>query len=193
MGRADLVPRTAGVVAGFPSQRGFSTWRRAGSGADGVRFRSTARRSDRAVLATVRGPVRGLLTAERTALNLLGAPVRYRDPDRRRWGRRGRGDRCPDTSYAASPPGPAHREKLRGALWRWGEPSHVVVGRGPGSKDNHVAAAGGVVTAFDPGPCEIPRLAVESEVDTVAQAREVIDAGADLVLRWTTCRRARCA
>ena len=49
-------------------------------------------------------------------------------------------------------------------------------------KDNHVAAAGGVVTAFDRVRTSYPDLPVEVEVDTVAQAREVIDAGADLVL-----------
>jgi nicotinate-nucleotide pyrophosphorylase (carboxylating) len=49
-------------------------------------------------------------------------------------------------------------------------------------KDNHVVAAGGVVPAFERVRGAYPDLSIEIEVDTVAQAREVIDAGADLVL-----------
>jgi nicotinate-nucleotide pyrophosphorylase (carboxylating) len=49
-------------------------------------------------------------------------------------------------------------------------------------KDNHVAAAGGVVAAFELVRAAHPDLTLEVEVDTVAQAREVIDAGAQLVL-----------
>jgi nicotinate-nucleotide pyrophosphorylase (carboxylating) len=49
-------------------------------------------------------------------------------------------------------------------------------------KDNHVAAAGGVVAAFDLVRAAYPGLPLEIEVDTVQQAREVIDAGAELVL-----------
>jgi nicotinate-nucleotide pyrophosphorylase (carboxylating) len=49
-------------------------------------------------------------------------------------------------------------------------------------KDNHVAAAGGVVAAFDLVRAAYPGLPLEIEVDTVQQAREVIEAGAELVL-----------
>jgi nicotinate-nucleotide pyrophosphorylase (carboxylating) len=49
-------------------------------------------------------------------------------------------------------------------------------------KDNHVAAAGGVVEAFAAVRAAYPGLPLEVEVDTVEQARAVIDAGADLVL-----------
>ncbi len=49
-------------------------------------------------------------------------------------------------------------------------------------KDNHVAAAGGVVAAFDLVRRAQPGLPLEVEVDTVEQARAVLDAGADLVL-----------
>jgi nicotinate-nucleotide pyrophosphorylase (carboxylating) len=49
-------------------------------------------------------------------------------------------------------------------------------------KDNHVVAAGGVVPAFRAVRAAHPDLPLEIEVDTVDQAREVIDAGADLVL-----------
>jgi nicotinate-nucleotide pyrophosphorylase (carboxylating) len=49
-------------------------------------------------------------------------------------------------------------------------------------KDNHVVAAGGVVPAFERVRAAYPGLPLEIEVDTLEQAREVIDAGADLVL-----------
>ena len=49
-------------------------------------------------------------------------------------------------------------------------------------KDNHVVAAGGVAAAFDAVRREFPDLEVEVECDTVAQVREVVAAGADLVL-----------
>jgi nicotinate-nucleotide pyrophosphorylase (carboxylating) len=49
-------------------------------------------------------------------------------------------------------------------------------------KDNHVIAAGGVVPAFEAVRARYPGLPVEIEVDTLDQAREVIAAGADLVL-----------
>ena len=49
-------------------------------------------------------------------------------------------------------------------------------------KDNHVVAAGGVAAAFDAVRREFPDVEVEVECDTVAQVRDVVAAGADLVL-----------
>jgi nicotinate-nucleotide pyrophosphorylase (carboxylating) len=49
-------------------------------------------------------------------------------------------------------------------------------------KDNHIAAAGGIVPAFAAVRAAYPDLPLEVEADTVEQARAVIDAGADLVL-----------
>lgn len=49
-------------------------------------------------------------------------------------------------------------------------------------KDNHVVAAGGVEQAFKAVREAFPDLAVEVEVDTLHQLREVVDAGADLIL-----------
>jgi nicotinate-nucleotide pyrophosphorylase (carboxylating) len=49
-------------------------------------------------------------------------------------------------------------------------------------KDNHVAAAGGVAAAFRLVRKEFPDITVEVECDTVAQVREAVDAGADLIL-----------
>jgi len=49
-------------------------------------------------------------------------------------------------------------------------------------KDNHVVAAGGVAAAFEAVRRMFPGVPVEVECDTVAQVREVLEAGADLVL-----------
>ncbi|MGW0735294.1 carboxylating nicotinate-nucleotide diphosphorylase [Streptomyces sp. NPDC002851] len=49
-------------------------------------------------------------------------------------------------------------------------------------KDNHVVAAGGVSQAFKAVREEFPDVPIEVEVDTLHQLREVLDAGADLIL-----------
>ncbi|MDH2387555.1 carboxylating nicotinate-nucleotide diphosphorylase [Streptomyces sp. HNM0663] len=49
-------------------------------------------------------------------------------------------------------------------------------------KDNHVVAAGGVAQAFKAVRERFPKVPIEVEVDTLHQFREVLDAGADLIL-----------
>jgi nicotinate-nucleotide pyrophosphorylase (carboxylating) len=49
-------------------------------------------------------------------------------------------------------------------------------------KDNHVVAAGGVAAAFAAVRRDFPGIPVEVECDTVEQVREVLAAGAELVL-----------
>ncbi len=49
-------------------------------------------------------------------------------------------------------------------------------------KDNHVVAAGGVAQAFKAVRDAFPEVPIEVEVDTLHQLREVVDAGADLIL-----------
>ena len=49
-------------------------------------------------------------------------------------------------------------------------------------KDNHIVAAGGVSQAFNAVRAKYPNVSVEVEVDTLEQLKEVLDAGADLVL-----------
>lgn len=49
-------------------------------------------------------------------------------------------------------------------------------------KDNHVLAAGGVANAFNLVKDKFPNLPLEVEVDSLQQLREVVEAGADLVL-----------
>jgi nicotinate-nucleotide pyrophosphorylase (carboxylating) len=180
LGSADLVPRQPGVVAGLEvAGYVFETVsqgrvRVALGSADGARVEPGE------VLATVRGPVRDLLTAERTALNLLGHLSGIATLTRR-WADavEGTGARIRDTRKTT--PGLRALEKY--AVRCGGGVNHrMSLSDAALVKDNHVAAAGGVVAAFRAVREQYPDVELEVEVDTVGQAREVIDAGADLVL-----------
>ena len=180
IGAADVVARDAGVVAGLDvaayvfervSQGRLRT--EAGS-ADGARIEPGE------VLATVRGPLRDILTAERTALNLLGHLSGIATLTRR-WvdAVAGTGAQVRDTRKTL--PGLRALEKY--AVRMGGGVNHrMSLSDAALIKDNHVAASGGVVAAFQAVRRSHPDLDLEVEVDTVDQAREVIDAGADLVL-----------
>jgi nicotinate-nucleotide pyrophosphorylase (carboxylating) len=177
---ADLVPRQAGVVAGLPvAAYVFET---VGAGRLRVEFGTAdgARVDAGEVLATVRGPVRDILTAERTALNLLGHLSGIATLTRR-WvdAAAGTGARIRDTRKTL--PGLRALEKY--AVRCGGGVNHrMSLSDAALVKDNHVAAAGGVLAAFERVRSAHPGVPLEVEVDTVAQAREVIDAGAELVL-----------
>jgi len=133
-----------------------------------------------AVVLTVAGPVRDILTAERTALNLLGHLSGVATLTRR-WvdAVEGTGAVVRDTRKTL--PGLRALEKYAvrcggGANHRMSLSDAALI------KDNHVLAAGGAARAFELVRAAWPGLPIEVEVDTVAQAREVVDAGADLVL-----------
>jgi nicotinate-nucleotide pyrophosphorylase (carboxylating) len=177
---ADLVPRQDGVVAGLAvAAYVFET---VGQGRVQVEFGSAdgARVAPGEVLATVRGPMRDLLTAERTALNLLchlsGVATLTR-----RWvdAVEGTGAQIRDTRKTM--PGLRALEKY--AVRCGGGVNHrMSLSDAALVKDNHVVAAGGVVAAFERVRAAYPGLPLEIEVDTLEQAHAVIDAGADLVL-----------
>jgi nicotinate-nucleotide pyrophosphorylase (carboxylating) len=180
LGSADLVPRSAGVVAGLP----VAEWVFQAVSEGRLRFEygtvDGARVSPGEVLATVRGPVRDLLTAERTALNLLGHLSGIATATRR-WvdAVEGTGAIIRDTRKTT--PGLRSLEKY--AVRCGGGMNHrMSLSDAALVKDNHVAAAGGVVEAFALVRKAYPSLAIEVEVDTLEQAYAVIDAGADLVL-----------
>ena len=177
---ADVVPRQDGVVAGLPvAAYVFET---VGQGRLRVEFGAAdgARVNAGEVLATVRGPVRDILTAERTALNLIGHLSGVATLTRQ-WvdAVAGTGARIRDTRKTL--PGLRALEKY--AVRAGGGENHrMSLSDAALVKDNHVAAAGGVVEAFELVRAAYPGLALEIEADTVAQAKAVIDAGAVLVL-----------
>ena len=175
----DLVARAPGVVAGLPVAAAVFA-----AVDPAVRVQLAARDGDRvrrgAVLATVTGPTRSLLTAERTALNLLchlsgvaTATARWVDAVA------GTGAAIRDTRKTT--PGLRALEKY--AVRRGGGQNHrMSLSDAALVKDNHVLAAGGVGKAFALVRAAYPDLPVEVECDSVAQVREAVTAGADLVL-----------
>ncbi len=177
-GTAAFVPRQAGVVAGIGVALAVL---------DVVGQVEVLSRSKDGIAVTpgqpvleVRGAVRDLLTAERSALNLLchlsGVATLTR-----RWvdAVEGAGARIRDTRKTT--PGLRVLEKY--AVRAGGGVNHrMSLSDAALVKDNHVVAAGGVAQAFAAVRATYPDLAVEVECDTVEQVREVIAAGADLVL-----------
>ena len=180
LGSADLVPRAAGVVAGLPVAAWVFDVVSEGRVRTEFGTLDGARVTPGEVLATVRGPVADLLTAERTALNVL-THLSGIATLTRLWvdAVAGTGAAVRDTRKTL--PGLRALEKY--AVRAGGGENHrMSLSDAALVKDNHVAAAGGVVKAFDAVRAAHPELVIEVEVDTLAQAREVIDAGAQLVL-----------
>jgi len=134
-----------------------------------------------AVIARISGPARGILTAERTALNFLGhlsgiasvtasivAAVR--------------GTKAKIVCTRKTTPGLRAVEKYAvraggGANHRFGLDDALLI------KDNHVAIAGGVAPALRRARAGVGHLVkIEVEVDTLDQLREALGEGADAVL-----------
>ena len=132
------------------------------------------------MLATVSGPTRALLTAERTALNLL-CRMSGVATHTRAWADAlaGTATRVLDTRKTT--PGLRVLEKYAvraggGANKRMGLYDVAMV------KDNHKLAAGGVAAAFRRVREAFPDVPVQVEVTTVDEAVEAIDAGATFLL-----------
>jgi nicotinate-nucleotide pyrophosphorylase (carboxylating) len=131
------------------------------------------------VIAEVDGPARALLTAERTALNLLQrmcgiatATRQYVDAAEGRI-------LILDTRKTTPTLRALEKYAVRaggGANHRIGLFDQVLI------KDNHVRLAGGVRMAVETARREAPGLTIEVEAQSVAEASEAADAGADIVL-----------
>ncbi|MGH3832500.1 MAG: carboxylating nicotinate-nucleotide diphosphorylase [Pseudonocardiaceae bacterium] len=178
---ATVSPRRAGTLAGVPV---FLAVLDAVLGTGG--YEVTAQRQDGDRLAAgdvalaVRAPVAGLLTAERTALNLLchlcgvatttaawvaavaGTGASIRDSRKTLPGLRAL------QKYAVRCGG--------GVNHRMGLGDAVLI------KDNHVVAAGSVTAAIAAVRAVAPRLSCEVEIDTLAALEEALAAGVSLVL-----------
>jgi len=176
----DLVTRRTGVVAGIPVAAAVFDAVSGGAAVVAAGCDDGARVSPGDVLLTVTGRTQDLLTAERTALNLLchlsgvaTATAQWADA------LEGTGARVRDTRKTT--PGLRILEKY--AVHCGGGVNHrMFLSDAALVKDNHVVAAGGVAAAFDKVRAMWPGLQVEVEVDSLGQLTEVLDAGADLVL-----------
>ncbi|MBX5191225.1 carboxylating nicotinate-nucleotide diphosphorylase [Rhizobium sp. NZLR3b] len=133
------------------------------------------------VIATIEGPSRGLLTAERTALNFLGHLSGIATVTAEIAG----AIRDTKSSVACTrktTPGLRALEKYAvraggGMNHRFALYDAVLI------KDNHVAIAGGVTEAIRRARAGVGHLVkIEVEVDTLDQLREAMETGVDAVL-----------
>lgn len=193
---AAFTPRADGVLAGLPAAlavldvvlggRGTGPSGGPGGSAAAAGYEVLSARSDGDRLTAgepalvVRAPVGGLLTAERTALNLL-CHLSGIATATRAWADAvdGTGARIRDTRKTL--PGLRLLEKYAvrcggGTNHRLGLGDAVLI------KDNHVAAAGSVSVALAAARAAAPDLPCEVEVDSLDQLDEVLDLAAELVL-----------
>ncbi|MEV6116560.1 carboxylating nicotinate-nucleotide diphosphorylase [Streptomyces sp. NPDC052109] len=131
-------------------------------------------------LLSVTTRTRDLLTAERSALNIL-CRLSGIATATRAWADvlEGTTTRVRDTRKTT--PGLRSLEKF--AVRCGGGVNHrMSLSDAALVKDNHVVAAGGVAQAFKAVREHFPEVPIEVEVDTLHQLREVVEAGADLIL-----------
>jgi nicotinate-nucleotide pyrophosphorylase (carboxylating) len=179
-GEAKVVVRGAGRIAGLDAS--LAAFRILDPAAETVAHRRDGEDAEAgAVIATVRGPARVLLSAERTALNLLGRLCGIATATR-------------DLVAVVAPhgaqvvctrkttPGLRALEKYAvrcggGANHRFGLDDAVLI------KDNHRALAGGLTPAVERARRHVGHLVkIEVEVDSLEQLREALDLGVDVVL-----------
>ena len=132
------------------------------------------------MLATITGPTRTLLAAERTALNLL-CRMSGVATHTRAWADElaGTGAQVLDTRKTT--PGLRVLEKYAvraggGTNKRMGLYDVAMI------KDNHKLAAGSITAAFERVRAAYPEVIVQVEVTTVGEAREAVAAGATFLL-----------
>lgn len=179
-GVASFVPRQAGTIAGTAVAMAVLDVVCAGDVSHRIVGRDGVRATVGKPVLEAEGPVRALLTAERTALNLLchlsGVATLTR-----LWvdAVEGTGAHIRDTRKTT----PGLRRLEKHAVRCGGGINHrMSLSDAALVKDNHVLAAGGVREAFEAVRRVFPGLPVEVECDTVEQVRDVLEAGADLVL-----------
>jgi nicotinate-nucleotide pyrophosphorylase (carboxylating) len=179
-GRLVIVAREPGVIAGFaPAEAAFRVFD------PQVRFQAGLADGDAVtagrVVATVEGPARSILSAERVALNFMGRmsgiaslTARYVDEVKH--------TRARIVCTRKTTPGFRAFEKYAvrcggGSNHRFGLDDAVLI------KDNHIAVAGGIAQALRAAKATIGHLVkIEIEVDSLDQLRDVIAEGADVVL-----------
>ncbi|MEU6774289.1 carboxylating nicotinate-nucleotide diphosphorylase [Streptomyces sp. NPDC046759] len=131
-------------------------------------------------LLSVTTRTRDLLTAERSALNIL-CRLSGIATATRAWADALEGTRTKVRDTRKTTPGLRSLEKF--AVRCGGGVNHrMSLSDAALVKDNHVVAAGGVAQAFKAVREQFPEVPIEVEVDTLHQLREVVDAGADLIL-----------
>jgi nicotinate-nucleotide pyrophosphorylase (carboxylating) len=179
-GVADFVARADGVVAGLPVVRAVLEITSDDSVVidEHVHDGDEVHAGDR--LLSARALVRALLTAERTALNVL-CHLSGIATVTRRWVNEVEGTKARILDTRKTTPGMRSLEKYAvrcggGVNKRMGLYDAALI------KDNHVIAAGGVGPAFRAVRELFPDIDVQVECDTPDQVREALDAGATFLL-----------
>lgn len=182
-GTAHVVAREPGTIAGVPIAEAVLATVAARLGVEAsieVVHGDGSRVEPGDVVLSITGPVRCLLTAERTVLNFLGqlsgvatATARWVDA------LAGIGATVRDTRKTV--PGLRALQKYA-VVCGGGENHRMALGDAALIKDNHVAAAGSVTAAYRAVRAHAPGIPVEVECDTLDQVREAIQVGAELVL-----------
>jgi len=175
-----LMARQPGVVAGL--DYALTAFRLIDPAIEAIVERADGTRLQRGdLIAIIRGPARGILTAERTALNFLCHLSGIASATR------GIVDAVAGTKARVvctrkTMPGlrAAQKYALRvggGSNHRFGLDDAVLI------KDNHVAIAGGIRPAVERVRAGVGHLVkIELEVDTLAQLEEALSLGVDAVL-----------
>jgi nicotinate-nucleotide pyrophosphorylase (carboxylating) len=176
----DLVARGDGIVAGLAVARAVFDTASGGTVAFATKAEDGERVGRGRVLATVSGPTRALLAAERTALNLL-CRMSGVATHTRAWVDALAGTKATVLDTRKTTPGLRILEKYAvrvggGTNKRMGLYDVAMV------KDNHKLAAGGVAAAYRRVRAAFPGVPVQVEVTTVDEAVEAVGAGADFLL-----------
>ncbi|MFI7596792.1 carboxylating nicotinate-nucleotide diphosphorylase [Actinoplanes sp. NPDC049681] len=177
---AELVARAAGVVAGLPVAAQVFAATSGGTATFDQRIEEGTRVVRGDVLAVITGPTRALLTAERTALNLL-CRMSGVATHTRKWADELAGTKATVLDTRKTTPGLRALEKYAvrvggGTNKRMGLYDVAMI------KDNHKLAAGSITAAYRLVRERFPDVPVQVEVTTVAEAEEAVEAGADFLL-----------
>lgn len=175
---AQFSNRKSGVIAGVPVVAalleicGITDYKIVHSDGESV--------PENSLIISAQGKTRAILLAERSALNFLGHLSGIATLTRS-WV-----DAVADTKVAirdTRKTTPGMRELEKYAVRAGGGINHrFSLADSALIKDNHVLAAGGVAAAFNLVKAKFPDLALEVEVDSLQQLREVLDAGAEFIL-----------
>jgi nicotinate-nucleotide pyrophosphorylase (carboxylating) len=181
LGEARLVAREPGVVSGVAvAERVFAAIDPSVELVD-VGFDDGSRVEPGTIIKVVRGPLRAILTAERTALNFVGRLSGIATATANLVALVA-GTRATVVDTRKTTPGLRALEKAAvrhggGSNHRFGLDDAILI------KDNHVAIAGGIAPAIRAARAHAGHLVkVEIEVDTLAQLDEALAEGADIVL-----------
>jgi nicotinate-nucleotide pyrophosphorylase (carboxylating) len=177
---AEIVARAAGVVAGLPVAAQVFAATSGGTAVFDQRAEEGAGVLRNDVLAVVTGPTRALLTAERTALNLL-CRMSGVATHTRRWADALAGTKATVLDTRKTTPGLRALEKYAvrvggGTNKRMGLYDVAMI------KDNHKLAAGSITAAYRLVRAAFPDVPVQVEVTTLAEAEEAVEAGAGFLL-----------